>query len=580
VPKKNNPGCNCCTVTCNPDLSDDFTRADSTSMGGTWSEVAQNWSIESNAAVCAAANGLLASTSTSLGDADQVQMHVALNFDTVGDIARGIIGYVDTSNYYFAEVRVTEDLVFLRLGQRVSGTTTYLTNEAAQIEDAGVWGKGEDFILRICYDRTTDELKANTYTTEGAMIGQFSTATVTLPATYAIGLATVTQTGQINFLSVDFYPCGTCSNRCEVVDDDFNRSTVGENWDVRSGAFSTTWDGVSASGVLNANSANSLLICKSFLSEFPESINDYAQVTQATVTLFPGGSIILVCGYQNDSNYYFARYDLSTDGKTETLRLYIRNGGSNVQLGSNLTARTYVTGQTSVTNVMRLCYTSFGVTIELQTGHRIEVANATRTGMQAGIGTFSSTGNTTATFFTYGILGSDTGYGETFPAGSCRTCTPSCSSCHATYPAPLEMEIDIGTGWTDNTCDCDSIPGVYILRYTGGCCWRYVRNNFCVYTRCSTTNAVHQLNVTLCVATSGSNLVWTLTVSTSVTGGTIDPCSPVETIYQATVAKTDDGCQNPPASLALTATNNLVATISGVKVCNGTSPATVGLTAL
>lgn len=544
-------------------FEDDFDRADTSDLGEAWSEEEGDWSIVTNAVECDAADGVL--LHAGVLTEETLDVEVIVNLDTIDDVARLVIGAADADDFYFAQVRVTEDCAFLRLGQMVAGVITWLSEEAAQVEDAGLYGRGEDLRLHVCY--ANEVLKANVMaTTEGAMLGAFQAVEVTLPSSYQIGLATGTQTGTIRFLSFAASKCGTCTQRCFVVNEDFSSGTLGDNWDVRSG----TWTAPSTA------SANAVAISRSYLSTYPESQNSQAQYVHAAIGLEPGAVAMLILAYESDNKYLFATYGLSADGKTETLRIYRRSGGTNTQLATR-TARTYVTGQASVNNLLRVCFNGSAMVANLFIGGSLySTVTAGFVGKQAGIGAFSSSGLVTFGEFYYSILGTtptwyDSASDPLNPV--CPACEAVCADCHVDHPPPPTLRVTIPEGMADGLCNaCDQIAGEYTVVSTGACCWEYLGPPLCTrsFTNCTPNPATLRLYIRVCFSVVSGNAQWDCLVQLNSNASCIDPISPANATYRGTTPSTNERCVTPVSTL------NLLSDNWGT-TCDGTTPTTVGL---
>lgn len=97
-------------------FSDDFNRADSTTLGNNWVEVTADWAIVSNTLrVSSTAFGDYVINTTSLGTADYEVQAVLITVGTV-PVIRVIGRYVDTNNYYAVRWADTNSGLFKRVG--------------------------------------------------------------------------------------------------------------------------------------------------------------------------------------------------------------------------------------------------------------------------------------------------------------------------------------------------------------------------------------------------------------------------------------------------------------------------------
>jgi hypothetical protein len=119
------PG-NCCCGGCNLYV-DDFQRADSADVGGTWTEVQGDWEIDSNAVITAATAGLLISSRVPNRPAFRIGVLVLIT-DSENKL-RLVFNYVDEDNYLFVEIHWTDDTqYFLSIAERVAGVETLLAS--------------------------------------------------------------------------------------------------------------------------------------------------------------------------------------------------------------------------------------------------------------------------------------------------------------------------------------------------------------------------------------------------------------------------------------------------------------------
>jgi len=217
VPKKNNPGCNCCTPSC-AIFSDDFDRSNTSSMGSSWSERAGDWSISSNAAVCSAADGLMVTTQTQPDAEPSGYVSAIINCNTSNDVARLVIGYVDDNNFYFCQVRFTNTESYIQLGRKNAGTVSLYGFEATLFEGA----RNVDTLVRLCYSDGLLTAQIFDGATESAIYASIDQS-VTITGT-KVGLATGTRVGTISFKSFDWQhrlsvsrpDCPTCAPACSI----------------------------------------------------------------------------------------------------------------------------------------------------------------------------------------------------------------------------------------------------------------------------------------------------------------------------------------------------------------------------
>jgi hypothetical protein len=145
-----NPGC--CGCGSGPScvlFTDDWTRADSTSIGAAWTEFLGNWSIVSNTLrVASALTPAVLISASGLSQAECTISWWFTDWDT-GTYIRALFDYVDSSNHYFAELEFDSGSSghIIRLYQRSGGTDTLLASSGRQ---TGTIGN-----LSLCYNGTS-----------------------------------------------------------------------------------------------------------------------------------------------------------------------------------------------------------------------------------------------------------------------------------------------------------------------------------------------------------------------------------------------------------------------------------------
>lgn len=149
--------CNCCKI-----FSDNF---DDASIDADWTSVAGSWS-ESSGVLSAGTSAIL---TRSMGTGSSI-MHLVVGVKgNTNDLLRVIFGYVDTSNYWFAEVKIGNSGT-LRIYERASGSDTLRATTGISV--AG--GIGSFTPLTVCLDQN----------------GQVSAAIASGSVNFATGLTT------------------------------------------------------------------------------------------------------------------------------------------------------------------------------------------------------------------------------------------------------------------------------------------------------------------------------------------------------------------------------------------------------
>lgn len=136
-----NPGCECCT-TC-PSETDDFNRADSTSIGADYTEVAGDWSISSNKLTTSDTDARVVYSGTTQHE-DQI-VTVSINGDA-GDKAGIITSWLNASNYVYTEIEIGTTESTITVWKYRAGSAT---NEASE-STPGIKA-GEEGTLTVCY---------------------------------------------------------------------------------------------------------------------------------------------------------------------------------------------------------------------------------------------------------------------------------------------------------------------------------------------------------------------------------------------------------------------------------------------
>jgi hypothetical protein len=147
MPSKNKPGCNCCSCLIFEDL---FTRANSSSVGSDYTEVAGDWAIASNKLTVPDNDAILSLATAVPGSVSSYVMQVRASL-RVNIVYRFLFAYTDANNYYAVEYEKTasgSSTVEVRFIERIAGTSTQIgrTEETLSVfSDA-------DFYLRVAWD--------------------------------------------------------------------------------------------------------------------------------------------------------------------------------------------------------------------------------------------------------------------------------------------------------------------------------------------------------------------------------------------------------------------------------------------
>ena len=140
----------CCCDDCDI-ADDDFSSADALADG--WEEDTGDFTKASGEVTSTTASKFLINkTAHPAGGSDGGTAVAGLKGNTDGDKARVIL-WLDSSNYFFAELEVNSASGNLRIGESVSGSETVLASVSAVSADLN-----NEHTVRICYDSTDDVL--------------------------------------------------------------------------------------------------------------------------------------------------------------------------------------------------------------------------------------------------------------------------------------------------------------------------------------------------------------------------------------------------------------------------------------
>lgn len=136
------PGC-CCAVECLL-FDDNFTRANSSTVGNGWTEQNGDWSITTNNLEVSSASAIITR------DAGTDDFTLAVTFNSIGSTAAGapriIFNWIDNSNYDFIEARTSGTVFDCLVNQRIAGVETAI---AASKLSTGEFVN--NIIFRMCF---------------------------------------------------------------------------------------------------------------------------------------------------------------------------------------------------------------------------------------------------------------------------------------------------------------------------------------------------------------------------------------------------------------------------------------------
>jgi hypothetical protein len=176
MPSRNKAGCSCSGGETCLLFADNFDRADSSSLGADWTEVLGNWSIVST--TLRVASAITPAYLVSAAGLSQAEVLITWSFsDWVdGTVIRFLFDYVDTNNYYCAELTLDSSPGnVLRIIDRSGGTDTVLQTSTI-VDDPTRIASG----ITLCYNGGSLTARSVNWPNELAAaspIGSLSTAT-------------------------------------------------------------------------------------------------------------------------------------------------------------------------------------------------------------------------------------------------------------------------------------------------------------------------------------------------------------------------------------------------------------------
>lgn len=201
------PGCGCNCASCTV-ATDDFNRADSTTIGGGWTEDAGDFTIAGNKLVTDDANARAINSATTASGRGIVRANGVVS-STNGAIARVLGAYSDSNNYLIVEVIFNTGSIQAKLFRRVGGTNTQMGSTTTNTG----YGTGDAVDVRLCwtgYGAHVYVYEAGTST----IVSQISGST-SLSGTQG-GLGTgATTGGDVSFDEWGLYNDANVSETCE-----------------------------------------------------------------------------------------------------------------------------------------------------------------------------------------------------------------------------------------------------------------------------------------------------------------------------------------------------------------------------
>lgn len=202
----------CCRI-----LTDPFTRADDTDIGGGWDEVEPGAAIASNRLRMTSAGCLVVTTAESSGNSYHVQVTAIPR--SAGIHFRVICDYVDDDNYHFLDVhfRHTGSTSTIQLYRRASGSDTAIGDP----NDFTHWAVDAEQILYLCLS-DDGRLVGSVGNSASAIAFPSVSATTTAHAGTKIGLM-LADAGTIDWDDLDWQThkseresCPACELSCNI----------------------------------------------------------------------------------------------------------------------------------------------------------------------------------------------------------------------------------------------------------------------------------------------------------------------------------------------------------------------------
>lgn len=319
----------CCADTCRI-TSDAFNRADSTSLGASWDEVAGDWSISSNVLRITASNALARHQTDQPDGTFDIRVTADVKGDDDGDQLRVYILWGDDDGLY-AELTIDDaDCGSLALYRLAAGVATQIGGTA------NVTGAGSDTFhtLCICYrESPTPHVTAKVTTGDGDFwVGAYEDVTTETPDATGItgGLGTGTITAGASFESFlvdttrsspDHEACPLCRPPCELLSDTFDGASLDCNWSVLSGSWSLT------SSVLTADTAGTIKCL------VPTPLPPYAYVSVTLSNDADDDIFRILMDFVDTNNYIYGELKVQTStGTTGYIRLVQVTGGVETEL--------------------------------------------------------------------------------------------------------------------------------------------------------------------------------------------------------------------------------------------------------
>lgn len=208
----------CPNCGCEPPLvcelfTDDFNRADTSSLGADYSEASGDWEITSNR-LNPPASGILKVTLSTPVSPNGVKIAAVCNFIGTGEMSL-CVDYVDTNNYTYATVVSTgATTAKMRIWQVVGGTPTALTTD----DTIPSFSWTTDFTLEVCWDgQSVGALYtqgANTLS-QGAVIGTPNGGNFTALRTASVNTSARFDDLAVTSLQEGCERCGAVCTQCE-----------------------------------------------------------------------------------------------------------------------------------------------------------------------------------------------------------------------------------------------------------------------------------------------------------------------------------------------------------------------------
>lgn len=205
----------CCTPNCVVE-SDDFNRADSTSIGGDWTEVSGDWEIVSNKLWTDDSSAVVVHDTTNPATGG-MYIKADVTCASTSDAARIIGKYTDSSNYWFAEAQPGATDGTLKIFERVIGSNTQRGRTVPIIG----FTAGDTITLEFCISEEGSGLEDRVWARVGGVRTGFSPLSIGTITGTKVGMGTGGSSTDVEFDNFEWQEhfnedsaCPSCGTHC------------------------------------------------------------------------------------------------------------------------------------------------------------------------------------------------------------------------------------------------------------------------------------------------------------------------------------------------------------------------------